>query len=106
MVLYAGKRQHFQINSGSKHSNKSICLPAQKRNMNRYLIMAVPWNSHYHYFFWLVQEPFPVGTNIKSRSGRWRTDSSEENHQGDKSTSANGEASCDAAVSPSGPQKI
>ncbi|CAL9767869.1 unnamed protein product [Musa acuminata subsp. burmannicoides] len=52
------------------------------------------------------QEPFPVGTNIKSRSGRWRTDSSEENHQGDKSTSANGEASCDAAVAPSGPQKI
>lgn len=58
MVWYAGKRQHFQINSGSKHSNKSICLPAQKGNMNRYLIMAVPWNSHYHYSFGLYRNPF------------------------------------------------
>ncbi|WOK97485.1 hypothetical protein Cni_G06193 [Canna indica] len=47
------------------------------------------------------QEPFPVGTNVKSRSGRSRAVSgSEENHQGDSSTSANGEASCDATVSP------
>ncbi|KAK8540341.1 hypothetical protein V6N13_038894 [Hibiscus sabdariffa] len=38
------------------------------------------------------QEPFPVGTNIRSRAGRPRTTNTEENHhQGSSSTLANGE---------------
>ncbi|XP_064942689.1 protein MEI2-like 4 isoform X4 [Musa acuminata AAA Group] len=49
------------------------------------------------------QEPFPMGVNIRSRSGRSRIVSgSEENHQGSPSTSANVEASRDAAGSPPG----
>lgn len=44
-----------------------------------------------------------MGVNIRSRSGRSRIVSgSEENHQGSPSTSANVEASRDAAGSPPG----
>ncbi|XP_042456603.1 protein MEI2-like 4 isoform X2 [Zingiber officinale] len=51
------------------------------------------------------QEPFPVGLNIKSRSGRLRTANGiEEQHQGSP-VSANAEASPDAAGSPSGSTK-
>ncbi|XP_008791022.1 protein MEI2-like 4 isoform X2 [Phoenix dactylifera] len=46
------------------------------------------------------QEPFPMGVNIRSRSGRSRAAGNEENHQGSPSTSANGEASCNGAGSP------
>ncbi|KAG6527759.1 hypothetical protein ZIOFF_009886 [Zingiber officinale] len=52
-----------------------------------------------------IQEPFPVGLNIKSRSGRLRTANGiEEQHQGSP-VSANAEASPDAAGSPSGSTK-
>ncbi|XP_008811110.2 protein MEI2-like 4 isoform X2 [Phoenix dactylifera] len=51
------------------------------------------------------QEPFPMGENIRSRSGRSRTASNEENLHGNPSTSANGEASCSGAGSPSGSTK-
>ncbi|WOL01772.1 hypothetical protein Cni_G10489 [Canna indica] len=52
------------------------------------------------------QEPFPVGVNLKSRSGRLRNASgSEEHHQGSPSASINAENSCDASGSPSGSTK-
>ncbi|XP_072978531.1 protein MEI2-like 4 isoform X1 [Typha angustifolia] len=52
------------------------------------------------------QEPFPMGVNIRSRSGRNRTSGNEENHQGSpSSTSANGETSGNGADSPSGSTK-
>ncbi|XP_015580065.1 protein MEI2-like 4 isoform X2 [Ricinus communis] len=38
-------------------------------------------------------EPFPMGTNVRSRLGKLRTSGSEENHHGNPSTSANGEDS-------------
>ncbi|XP_064985296.1 protein MEI2-like 4 isoform X3 [Musa acuminata AAA Group] len=47
------------------------------------------------------QEPFPVGTSIRSRSGNSRTVSGgEENHQGCLSTSTNGEASWVVSAAP------
>ncbi|KAJ0988734.1 hypothetical protein J5N97_007090 [Dioscorea zingiberensis] len=42
------------------------------------------------------QEPFPVGTNIRSRPGRSRTCSNEENHQGSPSSPSNGEETSNA----------
>ncbi|XP_042373102.1 protein MEI2-like 4 isoform X1 [Zingiber officinale] len=42
------------------------------------------------------QEPFPVGNNIKSRSGRSRTACIEDNHLKESSSLASGEDSCDA----------
>ncbi|XP_073118242.1 protein MEI2-like 4 isoform X3 [Elaeis guineensis] len=47
------------------------------------------------------QEPFPMGENIRSRSGRSRTAGDEEGHHGNPSTSANGETSCSGVGSPS-----
>ncbi|OAY30614.1 protein MEI2-like 1 isoform X4 [Manihot esculenta] len=48
-------------------------------------------------------EPFPMGTNIRSRLGKPRTSGSEENqHQGNPSTSANGEDSSNGTDSSSG----
>ncbi|XP_042438039.1 protein MEI2-like 4 [Zingiber officinale] len=50
------------------------------------------------------QEPFPVGTNIRSRLGRWRANnSSEENHQGMLISAT--EASCDRVGSHPGSTK-
>ncbi|RWW77017.1 hypothetical protein BHE74_00014844 [Ensete ventricosum] len=46
------------------------------------------------------QEPFPVGTNIRSRSRSRTVSGGEENHQGGLSAYANGEASCDAVGYP------
>ncbi|KAG6521732.1 hypothetical protein ZIOFF_018858 [Zingiber officinale] len=42
------------------------------------------------------QEPFPVGNNIKSRSGRSRTACFEDHHLKESSSLASGEDSCDA----------
>ncbi|KAF2311590.1 hypothetical protein GH714_025063 [Hevea brasiliensis] len=48
-------------------------------------------------------EPFPMGTNIRSRLGKPRTNSSEENHhQGNPSIPANGEDSSNGTDSSSG----
>ncbi|RRT72699.1 hypothetical protein B296_00007056 [Ensete ventricosum] len=47
------------------------------------------------------QEPFPVGTSIRSRSGSSRTvTGGEENHQGCLSAATTGEASCDVRAAP------
>ncbi|WOL02545.1 hypothetical protein Cni_G11264 [Canna indica] len=52
------------------------------------------------------QEPFPLGVNIRSRSGRSRTtNGAEENHQGVMPTSTNIEASSDAVGSSPGSAK-
>ena len=46
------------------------------------------------------QEPFPMGTNIRSRPGRPRTSGTEENHrQSSSSTLANGEEYSNGAES-------
>nr|XP_029116644.1 protein MEI2-like 4 isoform X13 [Elaeis guineensis] len=47
------------------------------------------------------QEPFPVGVNIRSRTGRSKTAGSGENHLASPSTSSNGEESSDASDSSS-----
>ncbi|THU49644.1 hypothetical protein C4D60_Mb06t11700 [Musa balbisiana] len=46
------------------------------------------------------QEPFPVGTNVRSRSRSRTVSGGEENHQGGISTYSNGEVSCDAVGYP------
>ncbi|XP_008812116.2 protein MEI2-like 4 isoform X1 [Phoenix dactylifera] len=47
------------------------------------------------------QEPFPMGVNIRSRTGRSKTVGSGENHLASPSTSSNGEESSDASDSSS-----
>ncbi|XP_020110261.1 protein MEI2-like 4 isoform X2 [Ananas comosus] len=47
------------------------------------------------------QEPFPVGNNVRTRSGRSRSSASnEETHQGSPSSSANGESSTNGLDAP------
>ncbi|CAN6244466.1 unnamed protein product [Urochloa humidicola] len=50
------------------------------------------------------QEPFPMGTNIRARSGRSRTSSGEENHHDVQQSLTNGETSSNGADT-SGPTK-
>ncbi|KAF8693244.1 hypothetical protein HU200_038626 [Digitaria exilis] len=50
------------------------------------------------------QEPFPMGTNIRARSGRSRTSSGDENHHDVQAASTNGDTSSNG-VDPSGPTK-
>nr|CAB3446712.1 unnamed protein product [Digitaria exilis] len=50
------------------------------------------------------QEPFPMGTNIRARSGRSRTSSGDENHHDVQAASTNGDTSFNG-VDPSGPTK-
>lgn len=52
-----------------------------------------------------IQEPFPVGLNIRSRYGRSRTAIGIEEQPQGSPASANAQASPDAAGSPSGSTK-
>lgn len=58
---------------------KVMHLPLLKTNMTSICFLS-------------VQEPFPMGTNIRLRSGKPRTGGNEENYgQGSSSVSVNGE---------------
>lgn len=46
-----------------------------------------------------LQEPFPMGVNIRSRPGKTRTSGNEDNHQGSPSNSVNGEDGTDSSSS-------